>query len=60
MPSLLDKEGYVLLRDKETVLHVGYGIVVLGLDQHIIVLAQINDPPIRGVTASEEADFKGS
>jgi hypothetical protein len=45
-PAFLDKERHRLLGNEETILRVCKRIVVLGLDQHIIILAQIDDPPI--------------
>src|SRR6266700_4014846 len=59
LPPLLDKEGHIFLRNEETILDVRNSIVVLRLDQHIIILAQVNDPSIGGAATSEKPDLEG-
>jgi len=39
LPSSLDKERYILLWDEQAILYVGYGVIFLGLDQNVVVLA---------------------
>jgi hypothetical protein len=58
-PACLDKERYILLWYKQAIFYIRYGVVFLGLDQNLVILAQINDPPAWWTSSSHESNLKG-
>lgn len=58
LPTRLDEERRVFLRDEQAILDIGNSVVGLGLEQEVVVLAQVDDPAVGWTPAGQETRLK--
>jgi hypothetical protein len=58
LPSLPDEKRQVFFWNEQAILRIGNCPVVLGMNQYIVIPAQIDNRPGWNSTASEESDLE--